>query len=139
MKKKNSLFLYFSDFGQYRFCLMKHTHNLGVRREKNCIRRWQRKRGKKCSLKAQKKESFPTEIPVQWEPGAKCLLCSPFYIIFNISPFIDTKYTVIQWSIKFNGLFIGTAGSLKPLALEILSKIYISGKLIPVLERIILG
>lgn len=99
-----------------------------------------REKGKKMLFKGtKKKESFPTEIPVQWEPGAKCLLCSPFYIIFNISPFIDTKYTVIQWSIKFNGLFIGTAGSLKPLALEILSKIYISGKLTPVLERIILG
>lgn len=78
-----------------------------------------REKGGKCSLKAQKKESFPTKIPVQWEPGAKCLLCSPFYIIFNILPFIDTKYTVIQWSIKFNGLFIGTADSLKPLALKI--------------------
>lgn len=98
-----------------------------------------KERRKKCSLKAQKKESFPTEIPVQWEPGAKCLLCSPFYIILTYQPFIDTKYTMIQWFIKFNGLFIGTAGSLKPLALKILSKIYISGKLIPVLERIILG
>lgn len=94
---------------------------------------------KKMLFKGTKKGIFSHRDPCTVRAWSQMLTLWPILYNFNISPFIDTKYTVIQWSIKFNGLFIGTAGSLKPLALKILSKIYISGKLIPVLERIILG